>query len=465
MGIRALPLQISASLALFLAIGTQTTPAGADGQDIMDASGNSFMEEEAPAPKPQRRMPTARLNIINSQGASTNSSPTQNPRRLQSIQTSGSSGNDMFMQEVDTPSSRNNKPYVDLSNVGVQVDPSGNTVPLIDHSGSPVRPLYNNTQAYQEMAVPIINQTADNPLALPYTLNGQRAPVGTTFIPVTPGTVPYLRPSYNPFNGTTSFNPYSTGGISPYYGGGAYPGGYGYSPGINLNIGNLHIGSNPYGYPGYGVLGYPGTFGLPGYGYGGYAPGGFGYGAPGFGGFGTGGLFGRSGFGFGRGLLGALGGLGGYGYGYGGYGGYPLLSGYNQSLAYSGPYGSFIGGGGILGYNSGYYANNPYYSPIWQQNPYTMGGTGVTSSQSSASLSLPVPLERNVQSSYGTSTLIAPVLRDPATSTGDLLEDAKRAGLWGNTTGQNNSRVGPLGGFSGYGTQQDQGVTNGAGFR
>jgi hypothetical protein len=471
--------QLFATLAVLLALGTQnTTPARADGQGIMDASGNSFMEEETPAPKPQRRMPNSRMNVINgdnTRGDGTASTSGRSifdgtnygsgqPRRPQSIQTSSGGKDNMFMEEVSTPSSKGTRPYVDLSNVGVQVDPSGNAVPLIDHSGSPVRPLYSNTQAYQEMPVPIINQTADNPLALPYTIDGQQAAVGTTFIPVTPGTVPFLRPSYNPYNGNTSFNPYSTGGISPYGGyggfggyGGVGPYGYGGS-GINLNIGRLHIGSGPYdGYPGYGGFGYPGGYNHPGYGYGGYTPG---FGGLGYGGMGAGGLFGRPGFGFGRRLLGGLGGLGGYGYG----GGYPLL-GYNSALGYAGPgYGSFIGGGGILGYDSGFYGNNPYYSPAWQQNPATWGGTGMTSS-TGMSLSVPVPIERNVQSTYGTSTLMQPVLRDPATSTGDLLEDAKRAGLWGNTTGQNNYRQGPLGGFSGNSGMQDQGVTNGAGFR
>jgi len=279
------------------------------------------------------------------------------------------------MQEVDTnPKQKPRRAYVDLSNVGIQVDPSGNMIPTINHSGNSVRPLGSNTQVYNEMPVPTVNSTYDNPFALPHTMDGQPAAVGTTFVPVTPGTVPFLQPSFNPYNGITTLNPYSARPYPPGYGGYRGYGGYPSFPGntfypgypgggTGFNIGKLHIGV---GQPGFG--GYPG---------------------PGF--------------------------------------GYPRYG-------YNGGFGGYNSGGGLL-------------------------GNGI---------SLPMPTNSTYTTSSSSSSLMTPVLRDPATSTGDLLEDAKRSGLWSNTAGSGSGffNRGLIGGsYGGSGEQHDTGVTEGSGLK
>jgi hypothetical protein len=347
-------------------------------QEITGSNGDLFMEETA-APQIQKQRSSTHINVINGRNSSTSDS-TSPPR--------STDRNGILMQEVDTtPKQKPRRAYVDLSNVGIQVDPSGNMIPTIDHSGNSVRPLGSNTHVYNEMPVPTINSTYDNPFALPYTMDGQPAAVGTTFVPVTPGTVPFLQPSFNPYNGITTLNPYSARPYVPGFGGyggyGGYPSfpGNGFYPGYpgggtGFNIGKLHIGV---GQPGFG--GYPGPgFGYPRYGYNGF--GGSGYGVPGYG---------------------------------GGFGGYNS-------------------GGGLLG-----------------------NGIG-----------LPMPTNSTYTTSSSSSSLVTPVLRDPATSTGDLLEDAKRSGLWSNTAGSGSGffNRGLIGGsYGGSGEQHDTGVTQGSGLK
>ena len=388
-------------------------------QEITGSNGDLFMEETA-APQTQKQRSSTHINVINGRDSSTSDS-TSPPR--------SAGRNGVFMQEVDTnPKQKPRRAYVDLSNVGIQVDPSGNMIPTINHSGNSVRPLGSNTQVYNEMPVPTVNSTYDNPFALPYTMDGQPAAVGTTFVPVTPGTVPFLQPSFNPYNGITTLNPYSARPYPPGYGGyGGYPSfpGNTFYPGYpgggtGFNIGKLHIGV---GQPGFG--GYPGPgFGYPRYGYNGFGASGYGvpgYGAPGYG---------APGYGYN-----ALrqSGSGGSSLGYAG----PFGGGYNPYGGY-GPY-----GGGFGGYNSG----------------GGLLGNGI---------SLPMPTNSTYTTSSSSSSLMTPVLRDPATSTGDLLEDAKRSGLWSNTAGSGSGffNRGLIGGsYGGSGEQHDTGVTEGSGLK
>jgi hypothetical protein len=392
-------------------------------QEITGQNGDLFMEETT-TPQTQKQRTSGRINVINGRDASTSDSTSapRNPSR-----------NSVFMQEVETPSAgKPRKAYVDLSNVGIQVDPSGNIIPTIDHSGGPVRPLGSNTQVYNEMPVPTITPTYDNPFALPYTMDGQPAAVGTAFVPMTPGSVPFLQPSFNPYNGRTTLNPYSArpyplgfggyGGYGGYplysgYPGNFYPG-YPGGGGGGINIGKLHIGLGQpgFGYPGPGY-GYPGSgLGYPRYGYGGYGAPGYGYPGYGYNGF-------RS-PGFGRPLLGSGGPFGGgFGGGFGGLGGFSGPGGYRYN-----------NGGGLI-------------------------GNGIA---------LPMPTKSTYTTSSSSSSLITPVLRDPATSTGDLLEDAKRSGLWSNTagTGSGFSNTGLIGGsYGGSSEQHDTGVTQGSGLK
>jgi hypothetical protein len=239
------------------------------------------------------------------------------------------------------------------------------------------------------MPVPTITPTYDNPFALPYTMDGQPAAVGTAFVPVTPGSLPFLQPSFNPYNGITTLNPYS-----------ARPFPLGYR-----------------GYGGFGGYGAPG-YGYPGYGYNGFARPGFGGPFSGYGGPFRGGFNGSGGGGLG-GFGGELGGLGG-----GGLGG--------------------LGGpGGFGSNNSGGFRGNGIAIPLPTRSTYTTTSSG--------------------------SSLMAPVLRDPATSTGDLLEDAKRSGLWSNSagTGSGFSNTGMIGGgsFGGFSEEHDTGVTQGSGLK
>ena len=102
---------------------------GQQAQEVNSSGGDLFMEEVTPATAPKVRPPTARARILDSNGNVVNPAA---GKSMQSVQDKGG----IFMQEVDTPpQGEKRRAYVDLSNVGVQVDPSGNAVPLINHSG------------------------------------------------------------------------------------------------------------------------------------------------------------------------------------------------------------------------------------------------------------------------------------------------------------------------------------------
>ena len=409
-------------------------------QEITGSNGDLFMEETA-APQTQRQR-SGRINVINGRDSSTSDSTNaaRSPSR-----------NGILMQEVETPAPKPRRAYVDLSNVGIQVDPNGNMIPTIDHSGTAVRPLGSNTQVYNEMPVPTITPTYDNPFASPYTMDGQPAAVGTAFVPVTPGSVPFLQPSFNPYNGITTLNPYSSrpyplgfGGYGGYpyagYPGNFYPGYGGLGGGGNgINIGKLHIGL---GQPGFGFPG-PG-YGYPGYGgYGGYGAPGYGYPGSGYNGFR------QPGFG---GPLTGYGGPFGGGLGNGGFGG-GLLNRFNNPTTSGiglGGYGGLGGFGGPGGYG------------------YNNGG-GFLGNGIGNGIALPLPTKSTYTTTSSSSTLMEPVLRDPATSTGDLLEDAKRSGLWSNSAGHGAgfSNSGMIGGgsFGGFSESSDTGITQGSGLK
>jgi hypothetical protein len=244
--VKAVEAKASFMIALVLVFASSHCPMLAQGaasnqsQEINDENGNAFMEEVAPKPKPTAQ---PRANLVNIRSAY--------PKPLTKEQSIiRSSRNQIFMQEVNVQSQASPpKPFIDLSSVGVQVDPHGNIVPLINQGGGPVKPLYSHTHAYEEMPVPTIQSTYNNPLGLPYNIYGQPAPVGTTFVPLTPGTVPFISPSYNPYNGVTSLNPYNP---QQYYGYSPYS----FYPGRNVG---LNLSALGYYRPGY----YPG----PGYGY------------------------------------------------------------------------------------------------------------------------------------------------------------------------------------------------------
>lgn len=167
----------------------------------------------------------------------------------------------IFMEEVDVPKKKPiTKVPIDLSRVGVSVDPHGNIVPLKDGAndpwaGSGVKPFYNN-----------IEQTTE----LPYA---------GAFAPYYPGLNKTWNPNYGqnvmPYGspyGSPYGNPYGYGGPnygSPYgnpynfannpFGFGGNPYGYGINPyGINSSpygLAGLPVGNpyyNPYGYNSYG---------------------------------------------------------------------------------------------------------------------------------------------------------------------------------------------------------------------
>jgi hypothetical protein len=213
---------LSSSLILMLG-SVCVQPMLADGQDIKDESGNMFMEETTPAPRAK-------------------------PPNIK----------------------------IDLSNVGVPVDPKGHIVPLIDHDApGGVRQNFSNLEVYSEPAWNFLPAPVYNAYGQPYNFNPTRR-YGA----------PYGMPYGSPFGG----------GYGMPYGAPYYP----YNNNSGINLGNLHLnfGNPSYGLgsPGYG-FGAPGYgFGAPGYGYGvpgyGYGGPGFGYGAPGFG-------YGAPGFGLG----------------------------------------------------------------------------------------------------------------------------------------------------------------------
>jgi hypothetical protein len=197
-------------------------------QQIEDANGGSFMQEESPAPR--RPVPRSVPRVYDGAG----NLPREN------IQ----GANGTFMEEVTPEGPRQHKGRIpiDLSNVGVQVDKQGNIVPLRQTGQGPVQEQYNSgIQAYQEMPVP--------------TYNGYGpAGAGTSFIPVAPGTIPGIRSMNLPYGyypaGASRLGAPAIG-LSPY---GMTP--YGMTP----------YGIPPYGFPAYGIS----PYGFSPYGYGSY---------------------------------------------------------------------------------------------------------------------------------------------------------------------------------------------------
>ena len=161
----------------------------------------------------------------------------------------------IFMEEVDVPKKKKiEKVPIDLSRVGVSVDPKGNIVPIKDGAndfwaGSGVKPFYNKIEQSTE---------------LPYGLPGMFG-----YAPYYPG----LNKTWNP-GGPGNFYgyPYNYGGLGyglpynfntyPYGYGQGYPYGNPYFNGNLFNNNGLLFG-NPYGYGnsyGYGnPYGYPGV--------------------------------------------------------------------------------------------------------------------------------------------------------------------------------------------------------------
>jgi hypothetical protein len=211
-------------------------------QQIQGASGDTFMQEESPAPR--RRVQRSVPRVY----ADSGSPPREN------IQ----GANGTFMEEVtpDAPRQPKGSLPIDLSNVGVQVDKQGNIVPLRQTRPGLVQEQYNSgIQAYQEMPVPTYNG---------YGPGG----TGTAFTPVAPGTIPGIRSMNLPYGyypaGTSRLGAPAIG-LSPY---GMTP--YGFSP----------YGLSPYGIPPYGIppygYGSGSYYGNSYYGnsyYGGYRPG------------------------------------------------------------------------------------------------------------------------------------------------------------------------------------------------
>lgn len=122
---------------------------------------------------------------------------------------------DLFMEEdksVEQPSKPKPKINVDLQNVGVQVDPSGQIIPLIQRDGGSVKPLYSNLQVYNEVIlppliypypgtsynplIPLANNSWANQAIAPYWNNGQLSPYA----------VPFAYPSYGPYSGGVGVN-------------------------------------------------------------------------------------------------------------------------------------------------------------------------------------------------------------------------------------------------------------------
>jgi hypothetical protein len=144
-----------------------------------------------------------------------------------------------FMEET-TPVKPSAKPsrirQLDLGNVGVQVDPSGKIVPLINNQGGPVKPLYSHLEVYDEPAWNFIPPLPVNPYGRALNIYGQ--PIDAFGNAINQ----YGQPLNTwarlgiPFLGTTP-PPVAPIPYAPYYGG-TYP--Y-WNNGTNLN---LNLGRN-----------------------------------------------------------------------------------------------------------------------------------------------------------------------------------------------------------------------------
>ena len=240
---------------------------------------------------------------------------------------------------------------IDLSNVGVPVDPRGHIVPIIDRDApGGVRQNFSNLEVYSEPAINFV--PAFGPYGQPYP-----------GVPFGYGGAPYGAP----------LGPYGYGGF-----GSPYP----YNSGIGINLGRnfrLNLGTpNPYGYGGFGGAPFGAgvaPFGIPGAnGFGG-SP--FGYDAP----------FGANVAPFG------IPGAGGYGGSPFGFAGSPL--GYGGSPF---GYGAGLGAGAPFGYSS----------------PFGYGGGSSLFSTQTRGLGLNLFVPNNVEwQSSSTITPLTPNLDGP----------------------------------------------------
>lgn len=220
MQIQSLKSKYFYSLATLL-LALNCAPAFSAGQDIKDESGNTFMEETTPTPPPAASKPLT----------------------------------------------------VDLSRVGVPVDPKGRIVPLIDRDApGGVRQNFSNLQIFSEPGISIV----PSPYLAPGFAGYPPFATGSPFAAITPFGVPGA-PMYYPYGPGIGINlgknfrlnlprpmPY---GYSPY---GYSP--YGYSP-----FGSSPFGYSPFGYSSYGSSPYGySPFGYSPYGFSSYGSSSFG---------------------------------------------------------------------------------------------------------------------------------------------------------------------------------------------
>lgn len=188
----------------------------------------------------------------------------------------------LFMEEVtpEKPKKPIPKVPIDLSRVGVSVDPSGHIVPIKDNfddpwAGSGVKPFQNTiSNTFQPIYQPIYSPFAPYGYGYPGAFPAGFFPGYSAF----PG-YPNYNPGYSAFTGYPNYNPgYSAFPSYPNYNPGysAFPGypnyfpGYGqfYQPALTLNIGKFQaaIGSVPLPGTGFGYPGYAGpNFSYPGF--------------------------------------------------------------------------------------------------------------------------------------------------------------------------------------------------------
>ncbi len=81
----------------------------------------------------------------------------------------------VFMEEITppTPAPKVKKVPLDLSNVGVQSDPSGKIVPLINKMDGPIMPLFSQTETYNEPAWNFMPPAMVSPYGQPLNIYGQ----------------------------------------------------------------------------------------------------------------------------------------------------------------------------------------------------------------------------------------------------------------------------------------------------